>query len=251
METVGVWLKTNQQDFQFNNGFRFRRSPYLFGTSRTSPNSSYSMWKTLEKEFCKKNKSMFISLKYYRLCDVARTCLESMWAWLHATRIKWKYKNAYRVLNWSNLNKRSSVICCRFILFAFWTHRLSFPPTKQLQLIPRSKNCRQSSGTVHTVQNTSLRIKKGTLIYNPSGLARKRVYFDIPALLSPASPLIGTCFLSTCAPNISQRILFPFLRGGDRTLKMDKSFSFWKNLPPTLAHTYTPSLCGLSTPWSI
>lgn len=25
---------------------------YLFGISRTSPNSSYSMWKTLEKEFC-------------------------------------------------------------------------------------------------------------------------------------------------------------------------------------------------------
>lgn len=123
----------------------------------------------------------------------------------------------------------------------------SFPPTKQLRLNPTSKYCRLSGGTAHTAQNTSPRMKKRNIDLLPIKSARRRVYFGIPALLSPSPPLIGTCFLSTCTPYISQRILFPFLRGGDRMLKMDKASPFWKN---PCAHTYT-HLRSLSTLWSI
>lgn len=53
--------------------------------------------------------------------------------------------------------------------------------------------------------------------------------------------LIGTCFLSTCTPKPSQRILLPFLRGGDRMWKVDKALK--NNAPlPLRAHTHTFTL---------
>lgn len=53
-------LRSICRTFNLISGFSCGWSPYLLGVSTTSPSSSYSMWKTLEKEFCKKNKSMFI-----------------------------------------------------------------------------------------------------------------------------------------------------------------------------------------------
>lgn len=129
------------------------------------------------------------------------------------------------------------MLCCRSSLYVCISTS-SFHPIKPLRLNPTSKYCKLSSGTAHTVQIMSPSMKKGTLIYYPSSLARRRVYFDIPVLLLPFPPY-RDLFSLNLHSNPSQRILFPFLRGGDRILKMDEASSFWKDLPPTIAHTYT------------
>lgn len=189
----GVWLNFNLQDSQFNKGL-----PYLLGTSRTSPNSSYSMWKTLEKEFCNRSKS-------------------ELWAWGladHFGQLGFARPEVGLMLLGSGESKhlhvesrsgprpwpRKTVFhgvlpICFLVISAS-----SFPPTRQLQLKATSS---LRAGT------------KGTLIYYTSCLARGRVYFGIPALLfafsHPPSPYRDFIH-STCTPNISQRIFFPFLK---------------------------------------
>lgn len=55
---------------------------------------------------------------------------------------------------------------------------------------------------------------KGTLIYYPSCLARRRVYVGIPALLSAflPPPYRDLFFVQPCTLSNSQRIFFPFLK---------------------------------------
>lgn len=151
---------------------------------------------------------------------------------------------------WSSIEPQRHVLCASLQVYPLCFLDIStslFPPVKPLQLNATSIYRTLSSGSVHTFPSRKKKKKKDVDLLSIKPCQKESLFRHSSAPFA-FPPLIGTCFLSTCTPNRSQRILFPFLRGGDRMLKMDKPSSFWKNLPPyTCMHIHTPSLCGISS----
>lgn len=89
---------------------------------------------------------------------------------------------------------------------------------------------------------------KGTLIYYPSCLARRRVYVGIPALplAFPPPPYRDLFLVQPCTPSNSQRIFFSIFKevgtgcwGWTRKKKKHHTHSFLPTCTPVSAHLHS------------
>lgn len=116
------------------------------------------------------------------------------------------------------------------------------------------------------IQGLSLLLRagtKGTLIYYPSCVARRRVYVGIPALLLafPPPPYRDLFFVQPCTPSNLQRIFFPFLKRWGQNVEDGQDLFVLEKIAHThkhfSAHTHThtcectSSVCPRNEPWLI
>lgn len=173
-----------------------------------------------------------MSLRYCRSFWAARICKTQ--AQLNAIRIRWKQTFACGISVWSKVWPRKTVfhgvlpVCFLVISVS------SVPPTMQLQLKATSS---LRAGT------------KGTLIYLLPIMScqRESLFRHSSTPFRPPTPY-RDFFRSTCTPNISQRIFFPFLK------RWGQDVEDGHVAPPRACahiHTCSASLCPRSQPRSI